>query len=87
MPHRNLRGVHPRRHSSSPMSALVRLPPEEAKTISAIIGKRAELFAWVELAAEIEALRSQLAGVARAERPRLPIHRYSRIDDVVRNRG
>ena len=36
--------------------------------------------------AAIEALRSQLAGVAGAERPRLPIHRYSRIDDVVRNR-
>jgi hypothetical protein len=63
-----------------------RITPEEAQTISAILGKRAELFAWVELAAENEALRSQLAGVAGAQRPRLPIQ-YSRIDDVVRNRG
>ena len=68
----------PARASSSPplLVAYVgagRLTPEEAQTISAIIGKRAELFALVELAAEIEALRSQLAVVAGAERPRLPM--------------
>src|SRR5215203_643091 len=34
-----------------------RLTPEEAQTISAIVAKRAELFASVELATEIEALK------------------------------
>ena len=38
-----------------------RLTPEEAQTISAIVAKRAELFTSVELAAEIEALKAQLA--------------------------
>ena len=38
-----------------------RLTPEEAQTISAIVAKRAELFASVELASEIEALKEQLA--------------------------
>ncbi|MFL5008433.1 MAG: hypothetical protein ACJ8DK_24190 [Microvirga sp.] len=40
-----------------------RLTPEEAQTIAAIVAKRAELFASVELAAEIEALKAQLAAV------------------------
>ena len=47
-----------------------RLTPEEAQTIAAIVAKRAELFASVELAAEIEALKTQLAAVVGA--PRLP---------------
>jgi hypothetical protein len=47
-----------------------RLTPEEAQTISAIVAKRAELFASVELAAEIEALKVQLAALGSA--PRLP---------------
>ena len=45
-----------------------RLTPEEAQTISAIVAKRAELFASVELAAEIEALKTQLAAVVGAPR-------------------
>jgi hypothetical protein len=36
-----------------------RLTPEEAQTISAIVAKRAELFASVELAGEIDALKEQ----------------------------
>ena len=40
-----------------------RLTPEEGQTISSIVAKRAELFASVELATEIEALKSQLAAV------------------------
>src|SRR4051812_32325397 len=40
-----------------------RLTPEEAQTISAIVGKRAELFPSIELAAEIEALKAQLAEI------------------------
>src|SRR5215203_3130485 len=52
-----------------------RLTPEEAQTISAIVGKRAELFASVELAAEIEALKAQLVGVVGAPRPPSPIRR------------
>src|SRR6476659_10972215 len=40
-----------------------RLTPEEAQTISAIVAKRAELFGTIELAAEIEALKAQLAAV------------------------
>jgi len=43
-----------------------RLTPEEAQTISAIVAKRAELFASVELAAEIEALKAQLAALGSA---------------------
>jgi hypothetical protein len=50
-----------------------RLTPEEANTISAIISKRAELFPSIELAAEIEALKRQLAEVT--QRPPAPIRR------------
>src|SRR3954452_12395310 len=52
-----------------------RLTPEEAQTISAIVGKRAELFPSIELATEIEALKAQLALVAGAPRPPTPIRR------------
>ena len=52
-----------------------RLTPEEAQTISAIVAKRAELFPSVELAAEIEALKAQLAAVVGAPRPTSPIRR------------
>jgi len=52
-----------------------RLTPEEAQTISAIVAKRAELFPSVELAAEIEALKSQLAAIVGAPRPPSPIRR------------
>ena len=38
-----------------------RLTPDEAQTISSIVAKRAELFPSIELAAEIEALKAQLA--------------------------
>jgi hypothetical protein len=34
-----------------------RLTPDEALTIAAIVGKRAELFAWSGFAAEINALK------------------------------
>ena len=47
-----------------------RLTPEEAQTISSIVAKRAELFASVELATEIEALKSQLAAVVGTQRRR-----------------
>ena len=52
-----------------------RLTPEEAQTISAIVAKRAELFPSIELAAEIEALKAQLAAVLGAPRPPSPIRR------------
>jgi len=39
------------------------LTPDEANLVSAIVAKRAELFASVELASEIEALNAQLAAV------------------------
>ena len=52
-----------------------RLTPDEAQTISAIVGKRAELFGTIELAAEIEALKAQLAAVVGAPRPPTPIRR------------
>ena len=52
-----------------------RLTPDEAQTISAIVSKRAELFGTIELTAEIETLKSQLAAVARAPRPSSPIRR------------
>ena len=52
-----------------------RLTPEEAQTISAIVAKRAELFASIELASEIEALKAQLAAVVGAPRPPSPIRR------------
>ena len=51
------------------------LTPEEAQTISAIVAKRAELFASVELAAEIEALKSQLAAIVGAAGLTSPIRR------------
>ena len=46
-----------------------RLTPDEAQTISTIVAKRAELFASVELAAEIEALKAQLAAVVGVHPP------------------
>src|SRR3954452_1238059 len=46
-----------------------RLTPEEAQTISAIVAKRAELFASVELAAEIEALKVEVAEVMAGAHP------------------
>src|SRR4051794_33815101 len=52
-----------------------RLTPEEAQTISVIVAKRAELFPSVELAAEIEALKAQLAAVVGTSRPPSPIRR------------
>ena len=52
-----------------------RLTPDEAQTISAIVAKRAELFASVELATEIETLKAQLAAVLGAPRPPSPIRR------------
>ena len=52
-----------------------RLTPDEAQTISAIVAKRAELFASVELAAEIEALKTQLAAVVGTQRAPTPIRR------------
>ena len=52
-----------------------RLTPEEGQTISAIVAKRAELFASVELAGEIEALKSQLAAIVGAPRLTSPIRR------------
>jgi hypothetical protein len=52
-----------------------RLTPEEAQTISAIVAKRAELFASVELAGEIETLKSQLAAIAGRPPPPTPIRR------------
>src|SRR4051794_13303503 len=51
------------------------LTPDEAQTISAIVAKRAELFPSVELAAEIEALKAQLAVLGGAPRPMSPIRR------------
>src|SRR3954470_18712421 len=50
-----------------------RLTPEEANTISAIVGKRAELFPSIELAAEIEALKGQLAEVMAGVHPYAPM--------------
>ena len=52
-----------------------RLTPDEAQTISAIVAKRAELFPSVELAAEIEALKAQLAAVVGVPPPPSPIRR------------
>src|SRR5215207_8433517 len=46
-----------------------RLTPEEAQTISAIVAKRAELFPSIELAAEIEALKVQLAALGSGPTP------------------
>ena len=40
-----------------------RLTPDEAQTISSIVAKRTELFPSIELAAEIDALKAQLAAV------------------------
>jgi hypothetical protein len=47
--------------------------PEEANTISAIVGKRAELFPSIEPAAEIEALNAQLAEVMAGAYPLTPM--------------
>jgi hypothetical protein len=52
-----------------------RLTPEEAQTISAIVAKRAELFPSIELAAEIEGLKAQLAAVVGRPPPPSPIRR------------
>ena len=52
-----------------------RSAPEEAQTISAIADKRAELFAPVELASEIEALKAQLAAVVGRPPSPTPIRR------------
>ena len=52
-----------------------RLTPDEAQTISAIVAKRAELFPSVELAAEIEALKEQLAAVVGTQRAPTPTRR------------
>jgi hypothetical protein len=52
-----------------------RLTPEEAQTISAIVAKRAELFPSIELAGDIEALKSQLAPVVGRPPPPTPIRR------------
>ena len=52
-----------------------RLTPDEAQTISAIVAKRAELFASVELASEIEALKAQLATMVGTQRAPSPIRR------------
>jgi hypothetical protein len=52
-----------------------RLTPEEAQTISAIVAKRAELFPSIELAAEIEGLKAQLAAVVGRPPPPPPIRR------------
>jgi hypothetical protein len=43
--------------------------------VSAIVAKRAELFASVELATEIEALKAQLAEIVGIPRPPTPIRR------------
>ena len=52
-----------------------RLTPDEAQTISAIVAKRAELFPSIELAAEIAALKAQLAAVVGTQRPSASIRR------------
>ena len=52
-----------------------RLTPDEAQTISAIVAKRAELFPSIELAAEIDALKAQLAAIMGAPRQSSPIRR------------
>ena len=52
-----------------------KLTPDEANLVSAIIAKRAELFPSIELAAEIEALKSQLATLSGAQRAPSPIRR------------
>jgi hypothetical protein len=51
------------------------LTPEEAQTISVIVAKRAELFPSIELAAEIEGLKAQLAAVVGRPPPPAPIRR------------
>ena len=49
---------HPRCHVGAGL-----LTPNEAQTISAIVAKRAELFASIELAVEIDALGAARRGV------------------------
>ena len=51
------------------------LTPDEASQLSGIVSKRAELFGTIELAAEIGALKSQLAALGSAPRPPSPIRR------------
>jgi hypothetical protein len=53
----------------------MRLTPDEASQVSGIVSKRAELFASVELAGEIEALKAQLAAVVGRPPPNSPIRR------------
>src|SRR4051794_21858102 len=52
-----------------------RLTPDEAQTIAAIVAKRADLSPSVELAAEIAALKAQLAAVMDTRPPLAPIRR------------
>jgi len=51
------------------------ITPDEASQLSGIVSKRAELFGTIELAAEIGALKSQLAALGSAPRPPSPIRR------------
>ena len=46
-----------------------RLTPDEAQTISAIVAKRTELFASLELAAEIDTLKAHLGAVVSTPPP------------------
>ena len=46
-----------------------RLTPDEAQTLSAIVAKRTELFASVELAAEIDTLKAHLGAVVSTPPP------------------
>ena len=52
-----------------------RLTPDEAQTISSIVAKRTELFPSIELAAEIDALKAQLAAVVGRPPSPTPIRR------------
>jgi hypothetical protein len=52
-----------------------RLTPDEASQVSGIVSKRAELFGVIELAAEIEALKAQLATVVGGPPPPSSIRR------------
>src|SRR4051794_39904936 len=58
------------------------LTPDEASQLSGIVAKRAELFGTIELAAEIEALKAQLAAILGAPRPPSPIRRSFAIASV-----
>jgi hypothetical protein len=52
-----------------------RLTPEEAQTISAIVAKRGQLFASIELAAATDTLKAQLAALVGPRAPPSPILR------------